>query len=108
MIVGNLEDYINNLIRHNKIYLFYLQKEWKNLSKKVLKDQHYECQDCKKKGLYSRATAVHHEHEVREFPELALSEYDHNGNRNLTSLCDACHDARRAAKEKFVNEERWD
>lgn len=108
MIVGNLEEYIKNLIRKNKLYLFYLQKEWKHIKDEVLKEQNYECQDCKANGIYTKATAVHHEHEVRLFPFLALSKYDNEGKRNLTALCDVCHDKRRKEQQGYTNEERWD
>ena len=73
---------------------------------------HNECQICKAKGRYSKATTVHHVKHLREHPELALTIFD-GKNRQLISVCDACHN--RLHPEKWVKhehkepltEERW-
>ncbi|MFR1346928.1 MAG: HNH endonuclease [[Clostridium] scindens] len=55
-----------------------------------------------------RATEVHHEKELKEYPELGLED------DNLTSLCTQCHNKRHrraigrfVRKKKPVSEERW-
>ena len=109
--------WIRQLIKENKIELFYLTDDWKELRIDVLEYFHYECQECLKKGKYSRAICVHHVNEVRHRPELALSRYyiDVKGVQqvNLVPLCNQCHNivhdklGEWQRKDKFTNEERW-
>ena len=109
--------YIRQLIKDNKIVKFYLTDDWIELKTDVLKDFHYECQECLKKGKYTRADCVHHINEVRHKPHLALSRYyvDDKGQRqcNLVPLCNTCHNlihdklGKWQRKDKFTNEERW-
>ena len=75
----------------------------------MLKEQHYECQICKAQGIITKATTVHHINFVRRYPHLALSKNDYAGNRNLISVCFACHENihRRKEPQGFMNEERW-
>ena len=112
-----LAKWIRELIRADKVHLFYQTKEWKELRREVLEDNHYECQRCKEKGKYTRATCVHHVNEVRVRPDLALNKYytDAEGKqqKQLIPLCDACHNIEHdklgnwQRKDKFTNEERW-
>lgn len=109
--------YIKQLIKENKLERFYQSDEWKELRQSVLEDMHNECQECLKKGNYTRAVCVHHVNEVRHRPDLALSRYytDSNGQRqqNLVPLCNTCHNVVHdklgewQKKDKFSNEERW-
>ena len=109
--------WIRQLIKENKIELFYLSDDWKELRIDVLEYFHYECQECLKKGKYSRAICVHHVNEVRHRPELALSRHyiDVKGvqQANLVPLCNQCHNivhdklGEWQRKDKFTNEERW-
>lgn len=93
---------------------FYWTKEWRRLRKEILKEDKAECQRCKEKGYYKKATHVHHVNYVEYHPELALSKYyasiDGKEKRNLISLCFDCHE-KIHAKEKEVKEslteERW-
>lgn len=88
------------------------------MRREVMDEHHNECQDCKEKGKYKRAVMVHHEKPLRERPDLALMKYymDEQGrkHRQLTPLCDLCHEARhpeRLKQNKKENEpwpERWD
>lgn len=106
------------LIQQGREHEFYLWPEWRNegygVRAKVLKLDHYECQECKKKGRYRRATIVHHIKHLKNRPDLALSIY--NGEeRQLESVCKQCHEdlhpeSQRQFKpaEKPVTEERWD
>lgn len=112
-----LATWIRQLIREDKVELFYFTDEWKELRQDVLEAHYYECQHCMKKGKYTKAICVHHHNEVRQRPDLALSRYytDSEGNRqlNLIPLCNTCHNlvhdklGEWQRKDKFTNEERW-
>ena len=113
----NLVRYIRQLIQEDKLELFYQTNLWKELRQEVLAELHYECQECMKRGRYSRADCVHHVNEVRHRPDLALSKYfidkDNNKHRNLLPLCNTCHNivhdklGNWQRKDRFMNEERW-
>lgn len=112
-----LEVYIKQLIKADKLELFYITDDWKELRIEVLKDFHKECQECLKKGRYTKAVCVHHINEVRITPRLALSRYyvDDKGQKqyNLIPLCNTCHNlihdklGKWQRKDKFTNEELW-
>ena len=88
---------IRELIKQHKLYLFYKSPEWLALRDEVLREAHYECEECKEKSpsIFSQAVTVHHEMEVKDHPELALSRTyrDEQGEtkRNLFALCSRCH-----------------
>ncbi|MBU9728279.1 HNH endonuclease [Lachnospiraceae bacterium ASD4241] len=116
MTQEDLEKYINHLLASGKLWKFYKHPEWMELRQEVLNDFHNECQDCKKRGIHTRAGSVHHAQYVRSHPRLALSKtymYDGKEYQNLIPLCKACHNARhpekgnRKRKDRFMNEERW-
>ena len=93
--------WIPTLIAKNDIHAFYISKAWLHLRDEVLREQHYECQLCKKKGLYVPATTVHHIKTVRRFPWLALTK------SNLLCLCYECHyEIHHGHKSKW-KDERW-
>lgn len=111
-----LEAWIKQLIKENKLYKFYKWHEWRELSAQVMKENNYECQLCKKKGIHTRARSVHHVQWVRKHPRLAMSRtYTYNGvvYQNLIPLCEACHNEQHqdkritSEKKHFTNEERW-
>lgn len=112
-----LSEYIKDLIKRDKVELFYYTDDWKELREEILKDFHNECQECLKKGRYTRADCVHHVNELRHRPDLALSrDYtDEKGMRkyNLIPLCNTCHNiihdklTKFKRKDMFVNEEKW-
>jgi len=92
-------------------YKFYRSAAWIHKRQEILQRDNYECQLCKAKGRFSRATCVHHIKHLNIYPELGLEE------SNLISLCDACHNDEHpekidkmlvGTKRKFVNEERWE
>lgn len=91
-----LAQWIKELESDGKLYVFYKTPEWRALRNKVLEEFHHECSRCLERGKLSRAVTVHHDQEVRERPELALSEFyegpDGNLKRNLFPLCHRCHD----------------
>lgn len=112
-----LAKYIRRLIAEDKIELFYYSDDWKELRLEVLEELFFECQECLKKGIYTKADCVHHINEVRVRPDLALSKYyvDSKGQRqrNLVPLCNQCHNivhdklGEWQRKDRFMNEERW-
>ena len=117
-----LDVWIRQLIREDKIYLFYKSDDWLELRDEVMKDAHYECQHCLKNGIYKRAEMVHHINEVRKRPDLALTRefIDAITNEkiiNLIALCNSCHEKEHPDRfgnyriqkgiERFTNEEKW-
>ncbi|MBD5536886.1 MAG: HNH endonuclease [Lachnospiraceae bacterium] len=118
MTPDELERWINELIAENKLDKFYKCREWRQLSEAVMKENNYECQYCKKRGLHTAARSVHHVQWVRRHPRLALSRtYSYRGvtYSNLIPLCEDCHNKEhnkgrgltQKNKNSFMNEERW-
>lgn len=95
------------------IHLFYTWSKWIRVRQQVLEIDKYECQDCKKHGIYTKATTVHHNQYVRRHPEQALEiYYKFQGKqyRNLISLCHDCHENRHGRskpRRELLTEERW-
>lgn len=96
------------------IHRFYTWSKWERVRQQVLNMDKYECQDCKARGIYTKATTVHHQQYVKKHPELALEIwYTFKGKeyRNLVSLCHDCHEARHGHRQKtskqLLTEERW-
>lgn len=112
-----LATWIRQLIRADKIELFYFTDDWKELREDVLEEHHFECQECLKRGIYTRAVCVHHVNEVKKRPDLALSKFyvDDEGDtqKQLVPLCNICHNiihdklGNYQKKNRFTNEERW-
>lgn len=97
------------------IHRFYTWGKWKEVRKAVLAMDKQECQICKARGKYTKATTVHHVNYVKKHPEKALDIfYIHNGEkkRNLISLCHDCHEEvhgyRKPKCKQPLTEERWD
>jgi 5-methylcytosine-specific restriction endonuclease McrA len=113
----NLEKWIRQLLEEGTEYKFYKSRLWLTLRNSILEKYHYECQDCLKKGKVTRATTVHHINEVRQRPDLALSEYYFDGKtgerrENLRPLCHECHNIAhgRMCNNEYkpqLNVERW-
>lgn len=59
-----------------------------------------------KKGI-SQAQLVHHRNEIRQRPDLALSEYDDRGQLNTVIICPGCHWEEHHKRKLPVTEERW-
>jgi 5-methylcytosine-specific restriction protein A len=81
-------------MRYGKTDPFYLSSDWRRLRKKVLAKHKCECQLCKAKGKYTKATHVHHEFHRDKYPQYELYEYaEQNGKRikNLIPVCFECH-----------------
>lgn len=98
----------------NDMHRFYTWSKWLKVRREVLEQDKNECQDCKEKGIYTRATTVHHNMYVKNNPELALEKYyviNGHKKRNLISLCFNCHEERHGYRKKNyhkpLTEERW-
>lgn len=80
--------------------LFYQSAAWRRLRAKVLEEFHWESWDeaHASPARHVRATCVHHDRHVDEYPGWALSEFwvDQGGElrRNLYPLSHDAHDAR--------------
>ena len=56
-------DYVKKCIRED-IHRFYVWGPWKKVRREVLQMDHGECQRCKAKKIYTKATTVHHVNSV--------------------------------------------
>ncbi|NFF80427.1 HNH endonuclease [Clostridium botulinum] len=108
MDITELIKWITKLFNEHNIHAFYVSTAWKKLREQVLREQNYECQICKSKGKYSRASTVHHIKHLKEYPSLALTK------SNLMCVCNSCHNILHPEKMKFkfkkkkqLNEEQW-
>lgn len=124
------EKWIRELIEADELWKFYKSKEWIRLKTQILKENHYECAECRRRGVITRydvdsegvkrrLSTVHHVCHVRDHPELAMSRTyrDLTTGRmepNLIPVCKACHNALHPEKHKwqknadgYTNEERW-
>ena len=74
---------IRALIARDELWRFYKSKDWLRLKEKILKENHHECAECKKRGIITRydigrdgekrlLSTVHHVMHVRDHPELAM------------------------------------
>mgnify|MGYP002344841132 CR=1 FL=1 len=97
---------------------FYNRAAWRRLRQEVLREQHYECQYCKARGYYVKATHVHHEYHRDKYPQYELTKYvvqrDGTVKRNLTACCRDCHETvghpdrmGRAEHKPPLTEEKW-
>lgn len=92
---------------------FYDSAEWQRLRLQVLEIDHRECQKCKERGRHTRADRVHHVNEAMRRPDLALSIWYGEGERNLISLCHSCHElihSNRFPRKEFkppLTDEKW-
>lgn len=107
------------LIGQGREALFYFWPEWEGPEGQrlaVLRLDRFECQLCKARGRYRRATIVHHVKHLRDRPDLALSVWDPDtGERQLVSVCKACHELehpesfrQNAPQAQPLTTERWD
>ena len=127
--MSNTEQWIRELISKGELWRFYKSKEWIRLKRSILKENHYECAECRRHGVITRydvgeggqkrpLSTVHHVCHVRDHPELALSRWYKNYEtgemeQNLIPVCKACHNKLHPEKQKqrrtdgFMNEEKW-
>lgn len=92
----SLESWVRELIAEGRLYRFYKSEEFQELRAQALRDHHNECAECAKRGKYRRAKVVHHVHEVRDRPDLALTRWvrepDGSITENLIPLCQEHHE----------------
>lgn len=104
-------------IEEQDMHRFYTWAAWKRKRAEALELFRYECQDCKARGRYTRATHVHHVRHLKDYPQYALDVFvtDAAGKKQvqLLPLCEACHDRRHPERLKghqpknFLTKERW-
>ena len=85
---------------------FYRTYMWQQAAAEARELQHNECQQCKRRGLYSPAEQVHHKAPLLRAPHLALAQ------SNLECLCKRCHEDRHAEMHRGgdvgrLPAERW-
>lgn len=113
MTEDEVSKWISKLIAEDRLEEFYNSKEWRHLRIEVLVEYKYECQDCKTKGFYTRATTVHHQQYVRKHPRYALSKvyvFKDKVYINLVPLCHMHHEERHGYRQKPKEQltiERW-
>lgn len=66
---------------------FYKSTRWKKLRERILRRDHYQCQESKRYGRLRQADTVHHIFPLSAFPEYAWEEW------NLISLSASEHDS---------------
>lgn len=110
---------IEQCLAQGKPLTFYTSYAWKKKRRQVLALDRNECQKCKARGRYSRATMVHHVKHLQDRPDLALSIWDIQPDgeavRQLVALCKSCHEQEHPErlkqhwkkKAKPLTEERW-
>lgn len=105
--------FVKKCIKEN-IHRFYTWSKWKTKREEVLRLDKYECQICKQRGKYKKATTVHHVNYVKKHPDKSLEIWYYfrgEKKRNLISLCHECHEEvheyRKKEKKKPLTEERW-
>ena len=68
---------------------FYSSKTWQDCRNEYMKQAHYLCENCMRKGIYKPGVIVHHIEELTPEniyrPEVSLN------FRNLELLCRDCH-----------------
>lgn len=92
---------------------FYRMRVWKNKRAEILRRDHWQCQRCGK-VVRGRGAIVHHVRHLADRPDLALSDYDESGARQLVTVCKECHEAlhpealRVQVPKKPLTAERWE
>lgn len=105
---------LKTLLSAGSEHEFYSWGEWRRLRADVLRLDNGECQECRRRGRYAKASIVHHVRHLRERPDLALSVYD-GDVRQLEAVCKRCHEALHPESQRQftsaappVTAERWD
>ncbi len=89
-----LPKHLLDAIKAGDVHVFYVSKIWRKVRAMILARDNYECQRCKKLGIVTLATCVHHKEHLKDNPLRALDP------ANLISLCDRCHDLEHPEKIK--------
>lgn len=72
--------------QNEDIKRFRSSSAWARKSKQILKDNNYQCEMCKDKGVITVATEVHH------IIPLSIDFNKRLDDDNLMALCESCHD----------------
>ena len=112
-------DRLQKLIASGEEWRFYSWNAWRDpkhgVRAKVIKLDHSQCYYCKK-PLRPGEAIVHHVQHLTDSPQLALSIYGPNGERQLVTVCKDCHEAQHPEALKQysgsgtppVTVERWE
>lgn len=65
----------------------YQSPRWEQTRLRVLRRDKWQCRECRRYGVLTDASVVHHVFPVADFPERQWDE------RNMIALCKACHNA---------------
>lgn len=119
--------WILSLIAQDSMWQFYQSREWKRFRREILRTHPHRCYLCERKKP-ARLTLlrmpwekprgsddkrpvaiVHHVNEVRQRPDLALSEQDEAGRPNVIVICPSCHwdEHHRRTVRRLKIPERW-
>ena len=92
-------------IKNGDTQTFYMSYAWRKKRLEILDRDNNECQRCKEEGKFSPADTVHHIKELKDYPELGLTD------SNLICLCHNCHNEIHGRfegkKPKIDIPERW-
>ena len=93
---------------------FYHSSLWENLRDRIVYSDKKQkrCRPCwvclhKSPPVFRDGTTAHHVIPVRQRPDLALSEYDDLGNRNVIPICSRCHWDMHHQRKEIEIPERW-
>lgn len=68
---------------------FYSSKTWQDCRNRYIKDKHYFCENCMRRGIYTPAVYVHH---IIELDPVNISNPEITLNPdNLEAVCRECH-----------------
>lgn len=106
---------IRKMIEAGYVFDFYNDRYWRKLSKKIIRENHGECQLCRAEHRLTRATLVHHVLHLKDRPDLAYSRTytdDTGEHMQLMPLCHDCHERIHergiyAKRSGYINEEKW-
>ena len=90
-------NWILQLIAKDQLGDFYNSKQWKRKPWEKKRDSNDR----------RPVAVVHHRNEIRQRPDLALSEYDDRGQLNTVIICPGCHWEEHHKRKLPVTEERW-
>lgn len=78
--------------------VFYSSKQWQDCRNEYIRQRHYLCEDCLRRGIYKPGVIVHHKIHLDPInvndPSIALNP------ENLELLCRECHAAAHGKKPK--------
>ncbi|WP_336832977.1 HNH endonuclease signature motif containing protein [Staphylococcus pseudoxylosus] len=87
--------------RDSMYITFYNSKEWKDARRSSMLAHDWLCQECLRKGFYTKANVVDHIVEVKDEWDKRLDQ------SNLEPLCHACHNVKTIReKERRLKDER--